>query len=81
MRELTPRFQRLFNWVKQDAVRKGFTEEELTVIYLDNPAFKATKSKRIWRFISLAYYLGQLNGIRYCDEMLNTKITLRGQQH
>jgi hypothetical protein len=79
MRELTPRFQRLFDWIKKDALRHGFTEEELLVINLSNPVFKTTKSPRIWRFIRLAYHLGQLDGIRYCDEMINTKITLRGQ--
>lgn len=77
MRQLTERFQRLFDWTKEDAGRHGFSEEELKVIYLNNPVFKATKSSRIWRLITLAYYLGQLNGIRYCDEMMNTKIVLR----
>jgi hypothetical protein len=79
VRMLSERFQRLFDWQKKDAIRHGFTEEELSIIYLNNPAFKVTKSKRIWRLITLAYYLGQFNGIRYCDEMLNTKITLRGE--
>jgi guanylate kinase len=79
VRMLNERFQRLFDWQKKDAIRHGFTEEELSIIYLNNPAFKVTKSNRIWRLITLAYYLGQLNGIRYCDEMLNAKITLRGE--
>jgi len=73
LRQLTERFQRLFNWTKERATRQGFTEEELSVINLSNPAFKTTKSSRIWRFISLAYYLGKLDGIRYCDEMEKTK--------
>lgn len=77
VRTLTERFQRLYDWKIADAVRHGFSEEELKVVYLNNPAFKATKSSRIWRLITLAYYLGQLNGIRYCDEMMNTKIELR----
>jgi hypothetical protein len=78
MRTLTDRFQRLYDWMKKDAIRSSnFTEEELSVPNLSNPAFKVTKSKRIWRLITLAFCLGQLYGIRYCDEMLNTKIVLR----
>jgi len=76
LRQLTERFQRLFNWTKERATRQGFTEIELSVINLSNPVFKTTKSSRIWKFITLAYYLGQLDGIRYCDEMVNTKISI-----
>ncbi len=76
MRTLTERFQRLFDWTKEKAICQDIAEEELSVINLSNPAFKVTKSRRIWRLITLAYYLGQLNGIRYCDEMLNTKISI-----
>lgn len=71
---ISERFQRLYDWQMKDAIRHGFTEEELSVINLSNPIFKTTKSPRIWRFIRLAYQLGELNGVRYCDEMLNTKI-------
>jgi hypothetical protein len=76
LRQLTERFQRLFNWVKERAVLNGCTEKELSVINLSNPVFKNTKSSRIWGFITLAYYLGQLDGIRYCDEMVNTKFLI-----
>lgn len=78
MRVLSERFQRMYDRVKEDNMkRNGFSEEEMSKHYLDNPAFKVTKSARIWRLITLAYCLGHLRGIAYVDEMTNTKITLR----
>ena len=59
--------ERRYNWVKQLAMDKGFTEEELEYPYLDKLSHK-TKSSRILRFISLAYYLGWLRGIKSIDE-------------
>jgi hypothetical protein len=46
----------------------AFTDEELSTHYLDKLSHQ-TKSHRIMRMISLAYYLGWLRGIAYVDEM------------
>jgi hypothetical protein len=75
MRFLNVKFEKMYNRIKEDAIRHGFSEEELIITNLSNPVFK-TKSDKIWNYISLAYWLGRLDGIRYCDEMLNSKITL-----
>ncbi|MDV3426691.1 MAG: hypothetical protein LIR50_05810 [Bacillota bacterium] len=64
-----------YNRVKQMAIDDGFTEEELEKHYLDKLSHQ-TKSSRIMRMIRLAYYLGWLRGIYYCDEG-HTKITMR----
>lgn len=53
--------------VVEYAKQEGFIDEELESPYLDKLSHK-TKSKRIYRFISLAYYLGWLRGIAYIDE-------------
>lgn len=76
-RFISEKYERTFNRVKQDALRNGFTEEELERIDLSKIS-KKTKSSRIYRFIEWSYYLGWLKGIQYCDEMLNTRITIRG---
>ena len=76
MKFINPRYEKIYNRIKEDFIRTGFTEEELSHPYLDKLS-KQTKSTRIMRMIRLAYYLGWLRGIRYCDEMLNTKIELR----
>jgi hypothetical protein len=70
------RYQKMYADIKKEALQKGFSEEDLRRHYLDKLS-KQTKSPRIMRMITLAYYLGWLRGIRFCDEMLNTKITLR----
>lgn len=64
-----------YNRVKQMAIEDGFTEEEVERHYLDNLSHQ-TKSSRIIRMIRLAYYLGWLRGIYYCDEGYK-KITIR----
>ena len=81
MRSLTERFQRMYDRERADYMKRyDFTEEETSVVNLSNPLFKTTKSHRIWRLITLAFCLGHLYGIRYCDEMINTKIVLHGTE-
>lgn len=78
MRKLNnPRIERLIQWVKDNAKRlNNFTDQDLEYPYLDKLSHQ-TKSPRIMRMISLAYYLGQIRGLRMCDEMFYTKITMR----
>lgn len=71
------RFKRRYERVKDEALRRGFTEEELETHYL-NRICKQTKSPRILHLITLAYYLGQLRGISDIDEGY-TQISLRDQ--
>lgn len=57
-----------YTWVKNDAISiEGYTEEMLIPQNLSNAALK-TRSKRINHMIRLAYYLGQLRGIRIADQ-------------
>lgn len=60
--------------VENDAKWRGFTEDELRSPYLDKLSHQ-TKSKRIYRMIELAYYLGKLKGIDEADEGF-TPVTL-----
>lgn len=76
MRFIDKRYQIMYEDIKQDAVKDGFSLEDLDKHYLDKLS-KQTKSKRIIRMIRLAYWLGWLRGIKHCDEMLNSKITTR----
>jgi len=58
-----------YNRVLKDAKRDryNFTDEELEHPYLDKLSHQ-TKSRRIMRMVTLAYYLGKLKGVREVDE-------------
>ncbi len=75
MRWNDKRLEKHFNRIINHALEKGFTEEELKYPYLDGLS-RQTKSQRIMRMITLAYYLGELKGIREIDEG-KTLITFR----
>ncbi|PTY93030.1 hypothetical protein [Heyndrickxia sporothermodurans] len=70
------RHEKLYNRLKDDAIKRGFTPEEVSTPYLDKLS-KQTKSGRIMKMISLAYHLGQMRGVKMCDELFHTEITLR----
>ena len=63
------RLQKHYNRTLDDAKRHPakFTDEELSTPYLDRLS-KQTKSHRIMRMITLAYFLGKLKGISEIDE-------------
>lgn len=65
-------YNRILKSAKED--RYNFTDEDLVSPYLDKLSHQ-TKSSRIMRMITLAYYLGKLKGIREIDEG-KTPITL-----
>ena len=57
-----------YKWVLNDAITtKGYTAKELEHIYINDISSKT--SSRINRAIELAYYRGQLMGIKIADEM------------
>lgn len=56
-----------FNRIKEEALKRGHTEEDLQVLFL-NKLNKKTKSVRIRKMIELAYYLGQLRAIKDVNE-------------
>lgn len=58
-------YNRVLESAKRD--RYNFTDEELANPYLDKLSHQ-TKSNRIMRMITLAYYLGKLKGMREVDE-------------
>lgn len=63
--------------VKEHALedkRYNFTEDELSSPYLDKLSHQ-TRSHRIMRMVTLAYYLGKMKGIQEVDEG-ETPITL-----
>lgn len=60
--------------IEEDAKRDGFTEDEIASPYLDKLSHQ-TGSRRIYRMIKLAYYLGKLKGISEADEGF-TPVTL-----
>lgn len=66
--------KRQYEWVKETAINQGIEAEDLESHYLDKLSHK-TKSKRIYGFIKLAYFLGWLRGIAYVDGGL-TPVTL-----
>ena len=66
--------KRQYEWVKETAIKQGFNADDLDPPYLDKLSHK-TKSKRIFSFIKLAYFLGWLRGIAYVDGGL-TPVTL-----
>ena len=66
-----PRYEKHYNRVMDEARKRGFSEEDLASPYLDKPALR-TKSPRITRMISLAYYLGRLRGIRELGQSPHT---------
>ncbi|MDA8333622.1 MAG: hypothetical protein M0Z41_01300 [Peptococcaceae bacterium] len=70
---IDPRYARMYERIKGDALQAGFAEEELVQPTLDKLSHQ-TRSFRIIRMVRLAYWLGWLRGIRYCDEMLNAKM-------
>lgn len=53
--------------VYREASARGFTSSELKSPYLDDLSHQ-TKSARILRMITLAYYLGKMKGIEEVDE-------------
>lgn len=61
------RFEREYQRVIDDAKYRGFTDDELKKPYLTKLNHQ-TKSRRIFRMIELAYYLGQLRAVRDIDE-------------
>ena len=62
---LTRHYNRILWSAKTD--RYNFTDKELEHPYLDKLSHQ-TKSSRIIRMVTLAYYLGKLKGIREIDE-------------
>ena len=58
-------YDRTLEYAKRD--RYNFTDEELEHPYLDKLSHQ-TKSSRIMRMVTLAYYLGKLKGIQEIDE-------------
>ena len=62
-----PKIKRHYERVYADAKKHGFSDEELEKPYLDKLSHQ-TRSGRILRMISLAYYLGKLKGISEIDE-------------
>ncbi len=63
--KLKRHYDRILKHAKDD--RFNFTDKELKSPYLDKLSHQ-TKSSRIMRMITLAYYLGKLKGIREVDE-------------
>lgn len=61
------RYERTMEDAKKSSFR--FTDEELAHPYLDKLSHQ-TKSYRIMRMITLAYYLGKMKGISEVDEGL-----------
>lgn len=66
------RYERTMEDAKKSSFR--FTDDELDQPYLDKLSHQ-TKSHRIMRMITLAYYLGKMKGISEVDEGL-TPVTL-----
>jgi hypothetical protein len=66
-------YYRILKHAKDD--RHNFTDEELSSPYLSKLSHQ-TKSSRIMRMITLAYYLGKMKGIQEIDEG-KTPIVLR----
>ena len=66
-------FERVKRYALEDK-RYNFTPDELASPYLDKLSHQ-TRSFRIMRMITLAYYLGKLKGIQEMDEGL-TPVTL-----
>jgi len=68
--------KRKYERTKEEAKKSSFkfTDEELAHPYLDKLSHQ-TKSYRIMRMITLAYYLGKMKGISEVDEGL-TPVTL-----
>ena len=67
-------FKYQYESVLKEAKRRGYSDEELESPYLDKLSHQ-TKSPRIMRMVSLAYYLGWLRGIESADNGL-TPVTL-----
>ncbi len=59
--------KRRYERILEEAKKRGFTDEELESPYL-NKLSHQTGSTRIMRMITLAYYLGELRGVRAVDE-------------
>ena len=58
-----------YRWVMDDAITtQGIEPKDLEVQYLNNMKLHTT-SRRLFSKYKLAYYLGQLRGIRIADEM------------
>jgi hypothetical protein len=64
-------FKYQYESVLEDAKKRGYSDEELESPYLDKLSHQ-TKSPRIMRMISLAYYLGWLRGIASADSGLSS---------
>lgn len=62
-------FKYQYEKVLEDAKKRGYLDEELKSPYLDRLSHQ-TKSPRIMRMVSLAYYLGWLRGIESADNGL-----------
>ena len=75
MRFNSEKHEKFYNRIKCEALRNGFTQEELERCDLSR-LNRQTKSKRILHMIRLAYYLGQLRGIKDCDEVFYSVIRL-----
>lgn len=68
-------FERRYKRTLEEAKERGFTDEDLKSHYLTRLSYQ-TKSRRIMRMITLAYYLGKLCSISEIDEGF-TPITIR----
>lgn len=69
MAEMTPERRDLhLSWLKRDAARRGFTEEEIAHFHIGGLS-KQTKSPRIRRMISLAFLLGQMRAVKDVYEL------------
>ena len=72
------RLRKHYERIYRDAKSRGFSDEELEKPYLDRLSHQ-TKSGRIMRMISLAYYLGKMKGVAEIDEG-KTPICLRDME-
>lgn len=61
------KIEKHYKRIIKEAKDRGFTDDDLQSPYL-NKLNKKTKSPRILKMISLAYYLGKLKGIQEIDE-------------
>lgn len=68
--------EKFFNRLREEALKEGYTEEELDNISLSY-LYKKTKSSRILRYITLAYILGRMSGVASCDELFHGVISLQ----
>lgn len=67
-------------WILNDAITtQGYSKATLYPEDLGNMNLK-TRSPRIFKMIKLAYYLGQLRGVKIADEFKNTYTLQNGKE-